>query len=312
MNVTMPRSSYSFGASDYYLCVSILRKDLIEELDTAQALLAVEEPDYISTLKSKYYSSSVSSHAFSAAEREWLDGNSSVRAGYLNNYLPYSTTDKTGNPTGIIKELLPGIFSGLSVTDMDISYSGYDNYDEMIADVRSGKIDVCFPVGGGLYYSEESGIYQSAAAVSTSTDLVYAGEYDDSDILHFAVNENNRMQYYYITTNFPDAEISFYPDIDACLKAVLKGEAGATTLNGLRANKILKNSRYKGLYLQQLGQTDDRCFGVKIGNEGLLKLINHGIKILGPEYSWISPIITWTSCIPTVFPIWSGIICGCF
>ena len=172
----------------------------------------------------------------------------------------------------------------LSVTGIEVDYHGYDNYDDMIADVENETIDICFPVGGGLYYCEEQGIYQSDTVLSSSTDLVYRGEYDDADILNFAVNENNRMQYYYIHTNFPDADITYYPDIDSCLMAVLRGEVGATTLNGLRANEILKNSSYRGLYLKQLSQTDDRCFGVKIGNEGLLKFINHGIKYLGREY----------------------------
>ncbi len=274
-----------FGASDYYLCVTIGREDILEELDTAQSQLAAEEPDYISSLQSKYYSSSVSGHTFSAAEREWIEENKSIEVGYLNNYMPYSATDPYGNATGIVKDLLPKIFEELSVPDITISYTGYDRYDDMIRAVTEGDIDACFPVGGGLYYSEESGIYQSAAVVSATTDLVYEGAYEEEDISHFAVNENNRMQYYYVRTNFPDAKFSFYPDIDSCLKAVLKKEAGATTLNGLRANEILKNSKYRGLFLQQLGWTDDRCFGVKIGNEGLLKLLNHGIKIIGPEYS---------------------------
>ena len=276
---------FSFGSSDYYLCVSKTRPDLLDELNTAQSLLATEEPGYINTLRNKYYSSSVSGHTYSAAERTWREEHKSLHVGYLNNYLPYSATDKDGNATGIVSEIIPAICSELSMSDVSVSYTGYDNYDEMIEAIRSEKIDIAFPVGGGLYYSEENGIYQSAAVASTTTDLVYKGEYGEDDALHFAVNENNRMQYYYIKTHFPDAEISFYPNIDACLEAVLAGDIKATTLNGLRANEIMKNRRYKGLYLKQLTKSDDRCFGVKIGNEGLLKLLNRGINILGPEYA---------------------------
>ena len=273
----------TFGTSSYYLCVSASRPDLLEKLNEAQSLLATEEPNYIGTLRSKYYSASVSSHSFSDAERKWLSENKSLRLGYLDNYLPYSATDENGNATGLIKDLVPRMLSELGIPGIAVSYRGYENYADMIADIRSEEIDACFPVGGGLYYSEESGIYQSAPVASASTELVYRDSYDDADIRTFAVNENNRMQYYYVRTNFPEAEISLYPDIDACLKAVLKGEVGATTLNGLRAGEILKNSRYKGLYMQQLSQTDDRCFGVRIGNEGLLKLLNRGIKVVGPE-----------------------------
>lgn len=274
----------SFGHSDYYLCVNINRPELLEELDSAQSLLAAEEPQFISSLQSKYYSSSVSGTAFSEEEREWIRENNSLRVGYLNNYLPYSATGSDGEATGIVRDVFPAIFGELSVPAPQIFYTGYDSYDSMIGAVASGQIDVCFPVGGGLYYSEESGIYQSASVATSSTDLVYKGQYDETDPMHFAVNENNRMQYYYIRTYFPDAEITFYPDIDSCLMAVLSEEAGATTLNGLRANEILKNTRYKGLSLRQLGQADERAFGVRIGNEGLLKLLNRGIKILGTEY----------------------------
>lgn len=275
----------TFGHSDYYLCVNIKRKDLLDELNVAQALLAAEEPNYLSTLQNKYYSASVSSHSFSVSERKWIEENKSLKVGYINNYLPYSATDDNGDATGIVIDIIPKILSELQIDDIAIDYKGYDNYDEMIDDICLGVIDVGFPVGGGLYYSEESGIYQSAPLVSSSTDLVYEGQYKDEDYNHFAVNKNNRMQYYYINTHFPEAKITFYPNIDACLEAVIDGEVEATTLNGMRANEILKNRKYKGLYLKQLNQADDRCFGVKIGNEGLLKIMNRGINVVGSEYT---------------------------
>ena len=275
----------SFGASDYYLCVSIQRPDLLAELNTAQAQLAVEEPNYLHALNSRYYSVSVSSRAFSASEREWIDGHSELKVGYLNNYLPYSSTDDQDNPTGIVQDMISGILNGLGIDGITVSYRAYDSYDDMIAAVNDGSVDAVFPVGGGLYYSEENGIYQSSAVVSAPTELVYAGEYSDKKTEIFAINEKNRMQYYYIRTNFPDAQILTFPSIDDCMKAVLDGKAGGTTLNGLRANDILKNRKYRELSMRQLSRNDDRCFGVKIGNEGLLKLLNRGIGVLGAEYA---------------------------
>ena len=275
----------SFGASDYYLCVNIQRPDLLTELNLAQAQLAVEEPNYLHSLNSKYYSVSMSSRAFSASEREWIDGHSELKVGYLNNYLPYSDTDARGQATGIVQDMVPGILNGLGIDGIAVSYQAFDSYDDMIAAVNGGSVDAVFPVGGGLYYSEENGIYQSSAVVSAPTELVYSGEYSDRKTESFAVNEQNRMQYYYITTNYPEARILTFPSIDDCLKAVLDGKAGGTTLNGLRANDILKNRKYRELSMRQLTRSDDRCFGVKIGNEGLLKLLNRGISVLGPEYA---------------------------
>ena len=274
-----------FGTSDYYLCVTKSRPDLLAELNEAQTELAVNEPNYINNLRNKFYPVSISSRALSEAEKQWLSEHNELRVGYLNNYLPYSDTDSSGNVTGLVKDYVPKIVEGLGIQDMSVTYKGYDSYDDMIEDLEQGNIDTAFPVGGGLFYSEENGIFQSTSVISAATEIVYSGDYSDDTLKHFAVNENNRMQYYFVLTYYPDAEITFYPSVDACLKAVIDGEVGCTTLNGLRANDILRNNRYKRLSLLQTSYEDDRCFGVQIGNEGLLRLLNRGISLAGEDYA---------------------------
>ncbi|MBP5639178.1 MAG: response regulator, partial [Victivallales bacterium] len=65
----------------------------------------------------------------------------------------------------------------------------------------------------------------------------------------------------------------------------MDGRVDCTTLDGLRANSMLRNSKYSGLSHLQTTHNDDRCFGVKIGNDGLLKLVNRGINVLGMDYA---------------------------
>ncbi len=274
-----------FGTSEYYLCVSKSRPDLLTELNTAQTELAVNEPNYINNLRNKYYPVSISSRAFSDDEKQWMEEHDELVVGYLNNYLPYSDTDANGSVTGLVKDLVPKMIGVLGIQDMAVTYKGYDSYDAMISDLDQGNIDTAFPVGGGLFYSEENGIFQSSSVISASTEIVYYGEYSDDTLKSFAVNENNRMQYYFVLTNYPDAKITFYPSIDACLKAVIDGEVGCTTLNGLRSNDILRNNRYKRLSQLQTSYDDDRCFGVQIGNAGLLRLLNRGISLVGEDYA---------------------------
>ncbi|MBQ6211381.1 MAG: transporter substrate-binding domain-containing protein [Ruminococcus sp.] len=276
---------FPFGDSNYYLCVSRYRSDILSELDTAQNMLAADEPDYLNYLNHKYFPVSVSSRAFSAAEKEWIDTHSEIRIGYLENCLPYSDTGKSGSVTGLIKDLIPEIFNDLGLNKINVTYTGYKNYDDMIAAVQTDMIDAAFPVGGGLYYSEENGIYQSSPVISTTTELVYNNGYDNDTVSSFAVNRNNTIQYYYIITNYPDAKIISCDSIEECLEAVLSGKAGATTLDGMRATDILKNSRFRNLSHRNISRNDDRCIGVKIGNEELLKLINRGIAVVGSEYA---------------------------
>ena len=274
-----------FGSSDYFLCVNVNKPELLDELDTAQAQLQIEEPNFVSNLSSKYYSGTVTSRAFSEIEKEWLRTHRELRIGYLNNYLPYSTTDENGEVTGIVQDLVPQMLHELGLTGIVLNYEGFDNYDDMIAALNANTVDTVFPVGGGLYYSELNGIYQSNPAVSATSELIYKGELVNDSNMRFAVNENNRMQHYFVLTHFPNAQIQYYSSVDECLNAVNTGKADATTLNGLRANDILKNSAYHELSMQQMSQEDVRCFGVQIGNEGLLKVLNRGIEAVGSEYA---------------------------
>ena len=202
----------AIGASEYYLCVNKSRPDLLQELNEAQTLLEAEEPNYLNSLKTKYYSLSVTAKAFSAAEKEWISTHDTLRVGYLENYLPYSDTDGNGEVTGLVKDVVSQIMKTLGISDIAVVYTGYASYDDMIAAMNDGTIDAAFPVGGGLYYSEENGIYQSSPVVSASTEIVHKGDYSEETISRFAVNENNRMQYYYVRTVFPDAEITAFID----------------------------------------------------------------------------------------------------
>ena len=274
----------SFGSSEYYLCTSASRQDLLDVLNSAQMRLRAQEPYYLDALRLKYYPLNLSGRAFSSSEKKWLKENGTLRVGYLNHYLPYSDTDSQGQVTGIVRDVIPKLFQELGIGHVKVVYRGYAGYDRMTADMAKGDIDVAFPVGGGLYYAEENGIYQSSTVAASTTELVYMGAFTNATVQTFAVNANNRMQYYYIKAHFPNARLLLYHSIEACLEAVIAGEVGATTLNGLRANEIMKNSRFSGLSLRQLKDPDARCFGVKIGNEGLLKLLNRGLSVLGDNY----------------------------
>ena len=276
---------YSFGRSDYYLCVSKARPDLLSKLNEAQMQLNISEPNYVSFLQGKYYPASISSLAFSEAEKEWLAEHDQLRIGYLNHYLPYSDTAKNGEVTGLVKDIVSRMLEALYIDGLTVSYVGYDSYDNMIQSLASGEIDAAFPVGGGMYYAEESGIFQSTPVVSAATELVYKGDYSEETVSNFAVNENNRMQYYFVKTYYPEAEITYYSSVDECLKAVSDGKVECTTLNGLRANDILRNNRYRELSMIQTTHDDDRCFGVQIGNAGLLMFLNRGINVLGSDYA---------------------------
>ena len=178
----------AFGSSDYYLCVSKDRPDLLSELNDAQEQLYIEEPNYVSLLREKYFAMSLSSRAFTQREKDWLRNNHELRIGYLNNYLPYSNTDKDGNVEGIVTDIVPEILSTLGINSLNVSFIGFDSYDDMTQALTDNNIDVAFPVGGGLFYSEEDGLNLSNPVSSSITNLIYSGKYVSSSNTDFAVS----------------------------------------------------------------------------------------------------------------------------
>ncbi|MBQ3796206.1 MAG: transporter substrate-binding domain-containing protein [Butyrivibrio sp.] len=279
------RVLYNFGESDYYIGVNKNAPSLLKDLNEAQALLAEENPDYLSMLRTKYYSSTLSSRAFTKSETEWISSHRILKIGYLDDFLPLSDTDKDGNVTGIVSEVVPYIFEEMGLNGIDYEFISYKKYDDIVKDIAKEEIDVGFPMGGGLFYSEVDGLYLTNSLISSVTDLVFSDIYKGSSDANFAVNENNNLQYYFVKNNFPDSKITVYSSIDECLKAVANGEVTCTTLNGLRTGAILNKYHNHKLSFMQLNESEENCFGVKIGNDGLLKLLNRGISISGQDYA---------------------------
>ena len=273
-----------FGGSSFFVCVNIRRPDLLAQLNEAQSALAVEAPNFLPGLNMKYFPQTILARALSRSEKEWLKTHHTLRVGYLEKYMPYSGKDQNGQVTGVVKDIIPEIFSKLGITGLKVTYTGYESYDTMIADMAADRIDVAFPVGGGLYFSEKSGLYQSTPVIDMASELVYKGPFTESATEHIAVNKNNRMQYYFILKNYPKSKVTLYPSIEACLDAVLSGEVTGTNLNGLRANGLLRNRKYQDLSLHRLAKSDEHCFGVGIGNKGLLKLLNRGLSVIEKDY----------------------------
>jgi len=69
------------------------------------------------------------------------------------------------------------------------------------------EIDTAFPVGGGLYFSEQDGIYQTSSFISSSTDLVYEKVYCNAmEILRGNNNAIRLLRVGKLDLSFPQGE----------------------------------------------------------------------------------------------------------
>ena len=279
-NLVSPAAKHGFRRLKVFLCALIA---VLFALPLAAAPAAEQNPAKVGARENEAAPKKI---ALSPVEEQWVKSHRTLRVGFFENYMPYSGKDKYGRVTGIVRDIMRDIRKSLGISNLEVTYSGYKSYDAMIADLSAGKIDVAFPVGGGSSAAGGNNISRSVPVTSTSTVLVYKGSFTKGKTAHFAINKDNRMQRNFIKKIFPKAKVTPYPSIDACLDAVVSGEVSCTTLNGLRANYILKNRRYRDLAMHQLeDRNDDRCFGVAADNEGLLVLLNRGLDALGKDYA---------------------------
>ncbi len=273
------------GEEPYYIAVSISREDLLEELNEAVTTMVSVDPYILQSLKYKNYGSILSGMEISAKETQWLAEHAVMVVGYLDDYLPYSDMDENGEVQGLVTDALMNAFEILKLEKTpEIQYVAFSSYGEMLAALKNETIHLAFPVTSDLWQLEKEGVHASSEVVSDSGSLFYRSANQKKDIQRLAVNENNSLQIEYSERVYPDAELLYYSDIDACLTAVLKGEADGTIMDTMRVQYVTENADYDSLTYVQLSAGTGKCFGVKHGNKELLLLLNRAIRALGTSY----------------------------
>ena len=196
------------GKEPYYLCVSKKRKDILNELNMAMNIVNEQDSLDLDELKNKYFTETTVSVFLSERERAWMGEHDTVTVGYLDNYLPYCDTGSHGGATGLIADIIPDLFAALPGNyNPQIIYRKYEDQLKMINSLKTGEIDLIFPVSDGRWYSEQEGYLQSSSVVVFPVAMIYREPYSDSITDKIAVNKKNLRQYWYTIANYPDSEI---------------------------------------------------------------------------------------------------------
>ncbi len=279
----------NLGEEPSYLAVNKKRPDLLDELNDAINSMNTVEPYVLQELKYNTYGAAYTGRALTDEEAAWLEKHPVIKVGYIDNYLPYCATDEEGNATGLMTDVLSGILASLEIEeDVDIQYISYNKYQEVVNALVSGEIDMGFPVSSDRWRLEQDGISASADAITDRGSFFYKYRYGRHEVSKVAVVEGSVFQEEYTrsASGYPAAEIVYYPTIDDCLDAVLKGEVDGTILDSLREQYVTGKSKYSKLSNIQLGEATGKCFGIEQGNKELLMIVNRGLKIQGSTYGF--------------------------
>ena len=274
------------GSSEFFITVNKARPDILEDLNKAQHRLFQENPQFISDLARKWFKRTSFTTVLSAAERKWLDEHSSITVGYIDDYLPYCSTDKDGNVTGVIKDIMPELFKSLGVSHIEVKYKAYPSAADLIDALYRREVDVSFPSLSNYWITETHGLVPSAPVVSSYFNLIYAGDYPDMTKARLAVSKRRGVMEDFKATYFPNNEVVYFDSIYDCMDAVEQGKADAMVVSDIRTEFLLRNKEgYKDLNVAQL--TNDVALGFAVLNENvdLIQVLNHGITLMDKDYA---------------------------
>ncbi|MDO4516194.1 MAG: transporter substrate-binding domain-containing protein [Bacillota bacterium] len=139
------------GEDPFYLAISNNRPDLLAELNESLNTILSIDPFVLQNLQYVNYGATLINKTLTDEEKEWVTNHPKITVAYLDDYLPYSDTSKDGQAIGIMTDTLNAILESLALDDqIAVDYIPYQNFDQMAEALRSGQVDMVFPVYGNL------------------------------------------------------------------------------------------------------------------------------------------------------------------
>ena len=287
------------GSSSYYLVANKTRPDLINDINSAMEKVLNNDLYYFSRLQERYFSDTVLSRNLTLEEKNWIAEHKVLRVGFFDHYLPFCALDENNKPIGAGIDVIKAIAKNLKLAnDLKIEFVCYDDQQEGLRAVESGKIDLMFPAYISNSVKQDYHIIGGKILATLAIDLAYYGTPLESKDRRFGVNKNNLMQYYYTKDSYPGSRIMFYDDINGCFDGLLNGTSEGTFLNGLRSEALLKPGKYHSIRTVRAKHDFQFRMAFAEDNIGLMLLMNRGLTMLDPDfinnasYSYVGKIYT--------------------
>lgn len=273
------------GESEYYLAVSKNRPDLLTVLNNKLEILNATSPYFLEQLQGKYYSATKTTPTFTDEEMEWLDTHSALRIGYISSYMPFCEKDKNGKPRGMLVDVVDKMMSNLSLNNkLEKVYVDFCSQEDMMTALKTGNVDIVFPVVYDLYNAEKNGIHLSKEIVKSTAVFAFEGVYSQKSSEVLAVNQYDEIQENYVKNFYSSSEIVYCDSSEACIELVNSGNATGTVINGYTKNSILAK-RNLNLNIVELPEPCIISFGLNRNETGLVLLINRCLESLEESYA---------------------------
>ena len=234
----------SIGGGDYYFAVTQSRRDLLSELNAALAEIHTTDPDYNTTLMTRYESRASRSYALNREEKKWLSAHqNTMRIGYLEDKLPFCGSEN-GELVGILATVLDTVKTEYGIRIETVPYKNTKTLGE---DLAAGEVDLAGPVIQEFDIMEKYGMVSTESIFDITPVIIYRGNDCARSLQHIVLATSCVYTPQITSVLFPEAEIKKVETIDDCLRAIQRGKAGATIIPSIRLSTMTDNPLLKKL-----------------------------------------------------------------
>lgn len=277
-----------YNANPFYFIANKTDTVLVETIDAVLQQIKMEAPEYEVNLTEKYYGNNMVSDGplFTREEAEYIAASEPVKIRLLANEVPFSYY-KDGQPTGILVRYLTLLseYSGLDIEiEMDITPDSMDEETLHISDgnyvmlrteraIAKGEIAEHLVATNPILETKLSYVIRKDAVRSVGTGR--------KGYVLAVTSEMNYIEELMEKDTF-DCIIKRYSSTEACLDAVLRGEADIAVQDAYVVSYALQSSKYAGELVEYPGENvvNKICLLVPESDEMLLRILNKTIRFI--------------------------------
>ena len=272
------------GASEYYYGVTKDRPDLLAELNMALSGIRDEDPYFNERLSEKQTYLVNSTVSLSPAEERWLSEHETIRVGYVDNYLPFSETDRqTGELTGGLKDFLAHAANHLYSRNVRFETKAYASTAAALEALQAGECDCVFPVYLSDYDAELQGVFLTNPAMKTGINEVLHNEdthtLSRDSSLSIAIAAGSVNVETFIKEQYPNCRILTFPEEKNCYEAVTSGTADCILLSNYRVPAAEETIKRHKLYSVPTGEHIPLSFAVRRADRDLYFILNKAVIV---------------------------------
>ncbi len=266
---------FSVGESNYFFAVPKSRQDLMDDINTAMAMLRSTNPRYNDEVKTRYSARNSGSSALNGPESAWLaDHGNTITFGYLDNLLPFSNQGEDGQIEGSLSALVSTLEEQYGIT---VNAVPFESNKDLTDALRDDTVDVAMPVNMDYWLAEQAGFIQSSAVTTTSLVAIYTGGNLDDALKNIAFHDRSLLDSSDLRVRYPEATITQYPTARACVDAIKAGKATCMIMAVTGLDTLRDEVDLGSLVTAEMPRSIGLACWMRQGDAQLLSIVNKGI-----------------------------------